>query len=49
MSVGISLGWNCSLAMWAVENGLRKTKDNGYLTCPFDLMATNFKGSQRTH
>jgi hypothetical protein len=44
MSVGISLGWNCSLAMWAVENGIRKTKDNGYSTCPFDLMGTNFKG-----
>lgn len=44
MSVGISLGWNCYIAMWAVENGIRKTKDDGYLTCPFDLMASNFKG-----
>jgi len=44
MSIGISLGWNCSSAMWAVENDIRKTKDNGYLTCPFDLMGNNFNG-----
>jgi hypothetical protein len=44
MSIGIALGWNCIPTIWAVENGVRKTKDNGYLTCPFDLMGNNFEG-----
>jgi hypothetical protein len=44
MSFSISLGWNCSSAMWAVENGIRKTKDAGYKTCPFDIMGSNFDG-----
>lgn len=43
-NVGISLGWNCYSSMWAVNNGFRKRKDEGYKTCPFDLMVTNYKG-----
>jgi hypothetical protein len=42
--VGISLGWNCYSAMYAVEKGLRQTKQNGYKTCPFDKMVSNYKG-----
>jgi hypothetical protein len=43
-SIGISLGWNCHSAMWAVANGLRKRKEDGYKTCPFDIMVTNYVG-----
>ena len=42
--VYISLGWNCYSAMWGVENNLRKTKQCGYNTCPFDIMVTNYVG-----
>ena len=42
--IAISLGNNCSTAVWAVNNGLRVTKANGYNTCPFDLMVSNYKG-----
>lgn len=41
---GISLGWNCVSAIKGVEMGLRKRKENGYKTCPFDEMITNYKG-----
>ena len=41
---GISLGWNCHSASFGVSNFLRKTKKNGYKTCPFDEMITNYKG-----
>jgi hypothetical protein len=41
---GISLGWNCNSAMEGVFMGLRKTKQDGYKTCPFDEMITNYKG-----
>jgi hypothetical protein len=41
---GISLGWNCNSAGWGVNNGVRKTKENGYKTCPFDTMITNYQG-----
>uniref|UniRef100_A0A6C0D980 Papain-like cysteine peptidase n=1 Tax=viral metagenome TaxID=1070528 RepID=A0A6C0D980_9ZZZZ len=41
---GISLGWNCDSAINGVSMGLRKTKQNGYKTCPFDEMITNYKG-----
>jgi len=44
MSVGVSLGWNCHSAMRGVELGLRDTKKNGYKTCPFDEMITNYRG-----
>lgn len=41
---GISLGWNCSAAQDALTMGLRNTKNNGYNTCPFDMMITNYVG-----
>lgn len=44
MTIGISLGWNCYPASYGVDNGLRKTKSNGYRTCPFDLMTSNYEG-----
>lgn len=43
-SVGISLGWNCHSAISGVANGLRKRKEDGYKTCPFDIMVTNYVG-----
>ena len=42
--IGISLGWNCHSAMWGVNNNIRKHKSEGYNTCPFDVMVTNYKG-----
>jgi hypothetical protein len=42
--VGISLGYNCYPASNGVQLGIRKTKNNGYNTCPFDEMWTNFPG-----
>ena len=42
--VGISLGMKCDSAVWGVSNGLRDTKENGYKTCPFDEMMTNYPG-----
>lgn len=44
MSVGISLGWNCESAIFGIKNGIRKTKQNGYNTCVFDSMVTNYPG-----
>jgi len=44
MSEGISLGWNCGSAMYGVDNGIRSNKLNGYKTCPFDEMLTNYYG-----
>ena len=44
MSQGISLGWNCNSAICGVSLGLRNTKQNGYKTCPFDEIVTNYKG-----
>lgn len=44
MTVGISLGWNCYPAIYGAENGIRKTKANGYNRCPFDEMITNYNG-----
>lgn len=41
---GISLGWNCESASKAVNMGIRKTKKEGYLTCPFDECITNYDG-----
>jgi hypothetical protein len=40
----ISLGYNCSAASIGVHSGVRKTKEQGYKTCPFDLMNTNYDG-----
>jgi hypothetical protein len=42
--VGISLGWNCHSATWGVSNNIRKQKCNGYKTCPFDIIVTNYVG-----
>ena len=42
--VGISLGCNYYSAMYGVEHGIRGIKENGYKTCPFDLMISNFDG-----
>ena len=44
MYEGISLGWNCHSAITGVSLGIRTTKQNGYKTCPFDEMITNYKG-----
>lgn len=42
--VGISLGNVCYSAEWAVFNNIRKKKEEGYNTCPFDLMISNYNG-----
>lgn len=44
MEIGISLGWNCTPACYGVDNKIRGTKSNGYNTCPFDEMITNYHG-----
>jgi hypothetical protein len=41
---GISLGWNCDSAVNGILLGVRKSKSNGYKTCPFDEIGTNYKG-----
>jgi hypothetical protein len=43
-SEGISIGWNCHSAMTGVSMRIRSTKANGYKTCPFDEMITNYRG-----
>ena len=43
-SVAISLGFNCDSAAHGVSSGIRETKKNGYNTCPFDKMLSNFGG-----
>jgi hypothetical protein len=42
--IGISLGWNCYSAVWAVNNNIRTRKNEGYNTCPFDKMISNYDG-----
>ena len=42
--VAISLGWNCSSASMGVDMGLRQTRAQGYRTCPFDEMNSNYAG-----
>jgi len=44
MSEAISLGWNCNSAVKGVSLNLRSTKQNGYKTCVFDEMITNYDG-----
>jgi hypothetical protein len=44
MSVGISLGYNCHSATHGKCTGIRKSKSQGYKTCPFDEMNTNYEG-----
>jgi len=41
---GISFGWNCNSAHHGVITRLRKRKENGYKTCPFDTMVTTYTG-----
>jgi hypothetical protein len=41
---GISLGWNCSGSSDGTKLGLRNIKENGYKTCPFDMMNSNYIG-----
>ena len=43
-NIGISLGWNCSSAMYGVGMKLREIKANGYNTCVFDEMNSNYPG-----
>ncbi len=42
--VFISLGLNCSSAVYGTKKNLRKKKENGYNTCPFDLMLSSYSG-----
>ena len=44
MEESISLGWNCESASKGVSLGIRKTRENGYKTCPFDECITNYEG-----
>jgi hypothetical protein len=44
MSISISLGNVCNSAIWSVTNNYRPTKKDGYKTCVFDLMVSNYKG-----
>lgn len=44
MKISISLGWDCGPSIYGVENGLRSIKSEGYKTCPFDWMITNYDG-----
>jgi hypothetical protein len=43
-SVGISLGWNCETTSQGIIRGLRGLKKDGYKTCPFDVMVSNYEG-----
>ena len=43
-NIGISLGWTCNSAMFAVSKGIRNVKKSGYKTCPFDKMISNYTG-----
>jgi len=40
----LSIGWNCNSAVVGVSTGLRSKRCNGYKTCPFDTMFTNYGG-----
>lgn len=44
MTEGLSLGWNCYSAVEGVSKNLRNKKQDGYKTCPFDEMITNYNG-----
>ena len=41
-NIAISLGNVCYTAKCGVKNKVRSTKSQGYATCPFDLMASNY-------
>ena len=47
MSIGISLGWNCHPAVHGVNVGIRKRREEGYTTCVFDEMVSNYPGMIR--
>jgi hypothetical protein len=42
--VGISLGANCGAAARGKFFGVRASKEQGYKTCPFDLILSNYPG-----
>jgi len=42
--IAISLGNTCKPAVFSVDNGLRRRKEEGYNTCVFDLMVSNYNG-----
>ena len=44
MTIVVSLGWNCLPTQKAVSIGLRPRKRDGYKTCPFDIMNSNYEG-----
>ena len=44
MTIGVSLGWNCHPAVYAVYHKFRPRKTGGYNTCVFDLMISNYPG-----
>jgi hypothetical protein len=44
METSISLGFNCLSAIKGIELGIRKTRADGYKTCPFDICYTNYEG-----
>ena len=41
-SIGISLGLRCEATQIGVRTGLRNTRKEGYLTCPFYIGVTNY-------
>ena len=43
-TIGISLGWDCQPAIIGLKKGLRPSKEDGYKTCPFDMMLSNYPG-----
>jgi len=43
-TIGVSLGNVCHSADWGVQNNIRKKRSEGYNTCPFDLMVSNYRG-----
>ena len=42
--VTISLGYNCESAIRSKMFGLRHSKAEGYQTCPFDVLLSNYEG-----
>jgi hypothetical protein len=42
--IGISLGFNCTAAVYGVQHGLRNTREHGQKTCPFDECITEYEG-----
>ena len=43
-NIGISIGNSYHYASWAVINSIRGKKQDGYNTCVFDLMISNYAG-----